>query len=132
MVGPEARRVREVRLGFAPSAESRMRSGRSGPRLDALRFKRRHLLEALEGLRGAIVIQEDLALHEPRFRVIPSKGDGAVVVLDRRAPAAFALEELAFSKEDGRVLRVLPECSRELGFGGSRIPEVDERVPQAE
>src|SRR5207249_3488683 len=103
MVGPEARRVGERRLRFAPSAESCMRSGRSSPRLDALRFEGGHLLEALEGLRGAIVIQEELALHEPRLRVIPSKGDGPIVVLDRRAPPAFALEELALSKEDGRV-----------------------------
>src|SRR6059036_579091 len=60
------------------------------------------------------------------------KGDRAVVVLNRRAPTAFALEELAFSKEDGRVLRVLPECARELRLGGVRIPEVDERVPEPE
>src|SRR5881396_3170148 len=86
----------------------------------------------LERLRGAIVTQEDLALHEPWFRVIPSKGDRAVVVLNRCAPTAFALEELAFSKEDGRVLRVLPECARELRLGGVRIPEVDERVPEPE
>src|SRR2546426_11470502 len=97
-----------------------MRSGRSSPRLDALRLEGGHLLEALEGLRGAIVIQEELALHEPRLRVIPSEGDGPIVVLDRRAPPAFALEELALSKKDGRVLRVLSERARELGLGGVR------------
>src|SRR5207245_7932616 len=93
---------------------SRMGSGRSGPSLDALGFEGGHLLEALERFRGAIVIQEDLALHEPWFRVIPSKGDRAVVVLDRRTPTAFPLEELAFSEKDWRVLRVLLDCACEL------------------
>ena len=132
MVGPEARRVREGRIRFPASAQSRIGSSRSGPCLNALGFKGGHLLEALEGLRRAIVTQEDLALHEPWFRVIPSKGDRAVVVLDRRTPTAFPLEELAFSEKDGRVLRVLSERARELGFGGIRISEVDERVPEAE
>src|SRR5436309_13614559 len=132
MVGPEARRVREGRIRLPASAQSRIGSSRSGPCLNALGFKGGHLLEALECLRRAIVTQEDLALHEPWFRVIPSKGDRAVVVLNRRAPTAFALEELAFSKEDGRVLRVLPECARELRLGGVRIPDADERVPEPE
>src|SRR2546430_9615370 len=132
VVGLEARGVGGGRIAFPAAAQSRSGWSRSGPCLNALGFKGGHLLEALEGLRRAIVTQEDLALHEPWFRVIPSKGDRAVVVLNRRAPTAFALEELAFSKEDGRVLRVLPECARELRLGGVRIPEVDERVPEPE
>src|SRR5256884_6287154 len=72
MVGPEARRVREGRIRFPAWAQSRIGSSRSGPCLNALGVKRGHLLEAIEGLRGAIVCQEGLALHEPWFRVISS------------------------------------------------------------
>src|SRR5947199_8709837 len=112
MVGSETRPVRKGRLRFVRLAQRGMGSGGSGPRLDPLRIEGGHLLERLEGLSWAGVIQEDFAFREPWFRIIPSKGDGAVVVLDGRTPSAFPLEERAFSEEVVCVMRILPELSR--------------------
>src|SRR5207247_7805259 len=78
----------------------------SGPRLDPLRVEGSHLLERLEGLSWASVIQEDIAFREPWFRIIPSKGDGAVVVLDGRTPTAFPLKERSLRSEERRVGKV--------------------------
>src|SRR5206468_10556081 len=54
------------------------------------------------------------------------------VVLDGRTPTALPLKERALSEEDGYVLRVPPERSRELGLRGVRVPEVDQRVSETQ
>src|SRR2546425_5745134 len=132
MVGRETDRLGEGGLRFAALTQCGTRPGLPGKRFDSPRLERRSLFEAFEGFGRTRVIQWVLAVREPRIRVVPPKGDRAVVVLDRRSPTAFPLEELALPEENRRVLGVLPQRASELCLSRVRISKVDERVAQTE
>src|SRR5437773_12036886 len=94
------------------------------PRLHRVRLEGEDFVEALQGLAGSIVFQENFPLREPRPDETPFERDRAVVILDRGPPSALPLEELALAEDDRRALRLLPQglSAEGLGRGGVALP----------
>src|SRR5437773_10848186 len=88
--------------------EERMCARFPRPRLHGVRLEGEDFVEALQGLAGSIVIQQNFPLREPRSDEIPIDRDRAAVILDRGPPAPFPLDEHALAEHDRRVLSTLP------------------------
>ena len=112
--------------------EERMCARFPRPRLHGVRLEGEDFVEALQGLAGSIVIQQNFPLREPRSDEIPFERDRAVVILDRGPPSAFPLEELSLAEDDRRVLRILPQGLGEEGLGRVGVAQPQERVAESE
>src|SRR5207253_4881117 len=62
--------------------EERMCARFPRPRLHGVRLEGEDFVEALQGLAGSIVIQQNFPLREPRSDEIPFERDRAVVILE--------------------------------------------------
>src|SRR5947208_16255831 len=89
--------------------EERMCARVPRPRLHGIRLEGEDFVEALQGLAGTIVIQQNFPLRAPRSDEIPFESDRALVRVDPGPPSAFPVAADSLAEDHRPILMILPQ-----------------------